>query len=113
MFGADRKERWVQKSGAAYNNPMPHKRTSEEASLDGRDGDTADTASSPLKPIREVKDERLEPGAKKQLILEAGAGTLTKALVPPPPPAYIPPREQKRVTNMAPFMLFRVILVIV
>jgi hypothetical protein len=90
---------WKEKEAAEPNASGLKKRSSAEAGLaEGQGSELADTASSPLKPVAE--EQRVaNPGTntKKQLLLEATAHIDAADMdVPPPPPAYVTPREQKK-----------------
>jgi len=75
------------------------KRNSEDAGL-GTEGEDAlgDMATSPVKPtvpIQEGSKEKLD--AQKKLELDGvQMENKTSEQVPPPPPKYVSPREQKR-----------------
>ena len=86
---------WRAKEPRANDGNGSRKRNSEEAEVDGN---TGDTATSPLKPIpEEATSEKEKASAQRQLDMK-GALVSDSALaeVPPPPPKYISPREQKR-----------------
>ena len=77
------------------------KRMSDEAGL-GDGAELTDTATSPTKLVSVRGAQQGEKGAQNQLILEPTQKPVnTGGEVPPLPPQYIPPREQKRMKKTA------------
>jgi hypothetical protein len=77
------------------------KRGTEEARLNmGGKDDVEDTASSPLKPVAEDGETQKVSMDKKQLVLN-DAPTNNREAIPPLPPQYVPPRQQKRLKKLA------------
>ncbi|PNT64023.1 hypothetical protein BRADI_4g23631v3, partial [Brachypodium distachyon] len=72
-----------------------HKRSSTDAGLEENE-DLADTASGPLKAPAEVNQADTGDLLVNKKLDTNGGDPAMAGNVPPPPPRYIPPREQKR-----------------
>ncbi|KAK1683349.1 hypothetical protein QYE76_044197 [Lolium multiflorum] len=91
------RRKWIPK---ARGNSKPRKRTSEEAGLgEVPTDDLDDTAASPLKqPATAVTHSSVEGrvGARKKLDMGVEGELVTNETIPPPPPAYVPPKDLKK-----------------
>jgi hypothetical protein len=91
--------RWKPKAPAEPTTNSSKKRSSAEAGLTGgQDEDLDDTAASPLKKQTKVgNEENLNSDANVNRKLDMGEERVgDNQSVPPPPPTYVSPREQRK-----------------
>ncbi|PNT76144.1 hypothetical protein BRADI_1g44976v3 [Brachypodium distachyon] len=80
-------------------NSGGRKRSSTDAGLHD-DDDLTNTTSSPLKtPSNSKPEEHGNASAKKHLDMDAASQMENMERIPPPPPQYITPREQKKMSK--------------
>ena len=97
---AGRTSQWKEKEPKEATSQESRKRNSKEAGFGyEKEDELGDTATSPTKPTvtRRVEEGKEKPDAQKKLAMgDVLAEKQTPSMVPPPPPKYISPQEQKR-----------------
>jgi hypothetical protein len=88
---------WKEKPSESGTSDGSRKRSSKEAGLyQGKNDDLEDTANSPLKPESDKKIQEDDLEVKKKLSFEQSPGVDVGGRIPPPPPAYVSPRDKKK-----------------
>ena len=97
---AGQTSQWKEKEPKEATSQESRKRNLEEADFGyEKEDELGDTTTSPTKPTvtGRVEEGKEKPDAQKKLAMgDVLAEKQTPSMVPPPPPKYISPREQKR-----------------